>query len=65
MKALEENMGIRKVGGSVEGERLVIEPAPVRRYTLAELLAGSDYLVPQPTGDREWVDAAPVGRELI
>ena len=53
------------VGISVEGGRLVIEPRPRRRYTLAELLAASDYSQPQPPEEREWVDAPAVGRELI
>jgi hypothetical protein len=36
-----------------------------RRYTLADLLAESDYSQPQTTEDREWLDAPAVGRELI
>lgn len=35
------------------------------RYTLAELLAASDYSQPQPPEEREWVDAPAVGRELL
>jgi antitoxin ChpS len=65
---LEQNMGMtgqRKVGSSVECERSAIEPRPVPRYTLAELLAVSDYSEPQPAGEPEWVDAAPVGREWM
>ncbi len=53
------------VGLSVEHRRLVIEPQPRPRYTLAELLAASDYTHPQPAEDREWLDAPTVGRELI
>lgn len=53
------------VGVSVDGGRLVVEPQPRRRYTLAELLAASDYSQPQPPEEREWVDAPAVGRELI
>jgi antitoxin ChpS len=52
------------VGVSVSGGRLVIEPKPRPRYTLAELLAASDYSQPQPPAEREWVDAPAVGREL-
>lgn len=33
------------------------------KYTMAELLARSNYSEDQP--DREWIDAPPVGRELI
>lgn len=53
------------VGISVDGERLVIEPHPRPRYTLAELLATSDYSQAQPPEEREWVAAPAVGREII
>ncbi len=53
------------VGVAVENGRLVIEPKPRPRYTLAELLAASDYSQPQLPEEREWVDATGVGRELI
>lgn len=53
------------VGVSVNGGRLVVEPQPRPRYTLAELLAASDYSQPQPPEEREWVDAPAVGREPI
>ena len=53
------------VGLSVDHGRLVVEPKPRSRYTLAELLAASDYLLPQPAEEREWLDATPVGRELL
>lgn len=50
---------------SLDGERLVIEPSRKPHYTLAELLAASDYSQPQPDAEREWVDSAATGRELI
>lgn len=53
------------VGVAVTDGRLVIEPKPRPRYTLAELLAASDYSQPQPAQEREWVDAPAVGGELI
>ena len=53
------------VGMAVDGGRLVVEPNPRPRYTLAELLAASDYSQPQPPEQREWVDAPAIGRELI
>ncbi len=53
------------VGMVVDGGRLVVEPSPRPRYTLAELLAASDYSQPQPPEQREWVDAPAVGREVI
>lgn len=46
-------------------DQLVIDPKPRPRYTLAELLAKSDYSQPQPPSEREWVDAPAVARELI
>lgn len=50
---------------SLEGGRLVVESSPKPRYTLNELLAASDYSVPQPQSEREWVDAPRAGNELI
>ena len=50
---------------AVDGGRLIIEPHPRPRYTMAELLLQSDYAQPQPPEEREWVDAAPVGREPL
>jgi antitoxin ChpS len=53
------------VGLAVEGDRLILQPKPKPRYTLEELLAKSDYSQPMSPEDREWIDAPPVGRELI
>jgi antitoxin ChpS len=50
---------------SVEDGRLVAEPRRRPHYTMAELLAASDYSEPQSIEEREWVDAGPVGRELL
>ncbi|WGF90785.1 AbrB/MazE/SpoVT family DNA-binding domain-containing protein [Marinivivus vitaminiproducens] len=54
-----------QVGLTVDNGRLVIEPKARPRYTMAELLAASDYAQPQPSEEREWVDAPAVGGELI
>lgn len=54
-----------KVGLAVDNGRLVVEPTARPRYTMAELLAASDYSQPQPSEEREWVDAPAVGRELL
>ena len=43
----------------------MVEPQPKRRYTMAELLAASDYSQPLSPEEREWVDAPAVGREVI
>ena len=53
------------VGVTVSGGHLVIDPKPRPRYTLAQLLAASDYSQPQPAEEREWIDAPAVGGELI
>lgn len=48
----------------VDGE-LRVQPIRKKKYTLAELLAQSDYSTPLTPEEREWIDAPPVGRELI
>ncbi len=53
-----------KVGLAVDNGRLIIVPQSRPRYTLAELLAASDYSEPQSPEDREWIDAPAVGGEL-
>jgi antitoxin ChpS len=54
-----------KVGLTVENGRLFVEPHARKRYTLAELLAQSDYSQPLTPEERKWVDAPPAGRELL
>lgn len=53
------------VGLAIDDGRLVVEPKPRPRYTLAELLAASDYSQPQSAQEREWVDTPAVGGELV
>ena len=53
------------VGLTIDHGCLVINPKPRPRYTLAELLAASDYSQPQPAEEREWVDAPTVGGERL
>ncbi len=48
------------VGLSVADGRLVVEPKPRPRYSLA----ASDY-THQPESEREWVDASRAGEELL
>jgi antitoxin ChpS len=50
---------------AVDGGRLIVEAAPRPRYTLDELLAGSDYAEPLSPEDREWLDAPTIGKELL
>jgi antitoxin ChpS len=44
---------------------LVINPNPRPRYTLDELLAQCDAAADLSAEDREWLDARPVGGELL
>jgi antitoxin ChpS len=53
------------VGLAVDGERLILQPQTRPRYTMAELLAKCDYSQPVLSEDREWIDAPPVGREML
>lgn len=53
------------VGVAVDGGRLIVEASPKPRYTLAELLAGSDYSGAPSPEDREWLDTPAVGKELL
>ena len=50
-----------RVAWEVEAGRLVIQPQPRPRYSLDQLLAEGAELPP----DRDWLDDAPVGAELI
>ena len=56
---------LRKAGLSVDNGRLVVEPAARPRYTLDELLAQCDASAEISAEDREWLDARPVGGELL
>ncbi len=53
------------VGVTVDAGRLVIEPQQRPRYSLDELLAQCDASAELSLEDRVWVDANPVGRELL
>lgn len=54
-----------RVALAVDNGRLVVEPQTRPRYTMAELLAASDYSEPQPPEQREWVDAPALGNEPL
>jgi antitoxin ChpS len=53
------------VGIAVDGGRLVVEVSTRPRYTLAELLAASDYSAQPSSEDKEWLDAPAVGQEIL
>jgi antitoxin ChpS len=52
------------VGLVAEGGRLIVEPRR-HRYTLEQLLAQCDPSAAPPQADHDWLDAAPVGGELL
>lgn len=54
-----------KVSITVDDGRLVVEPKAKPRYTMAELLAASDYSQPYSPEGREWVDAPAAGNEIL
>jgi antitoxin ChpS len=53
------------VGLAVADGLLLVDPKPKQHYTLQELLDKSDFSGPQAPEEREWVDAPPIGGELI
>jgi antitoxin ChpS len=53
------------VGLVVTDDRLVIEPRPRPHYTLEELLVQCDASAEQTAEDRQWLEATPVGGELL
>lgn len=53
------------VGIGVEGNRLVIEATPRPRYRLDDLLDQCDMTGEVSAEDRAWLDAGPVGDELL
>ncbi len=54
-----------KVGLAVRSGRLIVEPQPKPRYTLAELLAQCNPKAPRSKHEREWLEGGPVGGELL
>jgi len=66
--AILDMLGLRagaQVGVVVDDGRLIVEPQRRPRYALDELLAQCDPAAETTDEDREWLDGAPVGRELI
>jgi antitoxin ChpS len=62
-----ETLGLapnKTVGLDVVAGELIVKPARPR-YTLDELLAQCVTDTPMGEEDREWLDAAPAGRESI
>ena len=61
---LELRAGARVIVGIMNG-RPVVEPRTRPVYSLEELLAQCDETAPDHAEDRAWLDASPVGEELL
>ncbi len=64
LDVLELRAGARVEIGIEEG-RLIVAPRTRPSYTLDELLAQCDETAPADDGDRAWLEARPVGNELL
>lgn len=53
------------VGMAIENGRLLIEPQTKPRYSLEELLAQCDESAELSADDNDWLNAMPVGAELL
>jgi antitoxin ChpS len=53
------------VAVGVEDGRLIVESRPRPRYTMAELLAASDYSPSRSADEQGWLDAPAAGGELL
>lgn len=45
--------------------QLVVRPISKPKYELADLLAQCDPKAKMPSEDREWLDSAPIGNEIL
>ncbi len=54
-----------KVDIGVEGGRMIVKPRERPKYTLDELLAQCEETDTPSTDDRAWLEAKPVGREIL
>ena len=54
-----------KVDIGIEDGRLIVAPRTRPSYSLDELVAQCDESASADAGDRAWVDAKPVGNELL
>jgi antitoxin ChpS len=50
---------------TIDNRRLIVEPQLRRRYALDELLAQCAPTAERREEDREWLDARPVGKEVL
>ena len=64
LDVLELRAGAR-VDVGIENGRLIVAPRTRPSYTLDELLAQCDETTPDDHEDRAWLEAKPVGNELL
>jgi antitoxin ChpS len=67
-KPILEGLGLSantQVGLSVSDGRLIVEPRPRQRYTLAELIGQCDLSAPVTEESQAWLEAEAVGREIL
>jgi antitoxin ChpS len=67
-KPILEGLGLSantQVGLSVSEGRLIVDPIPRPRYTLAALIEQCDLSAPATQESQDWLDDLPIGREII
>lgn len=67
-KSVLEALGLmanEKVGLHIQDGRLVVEPRPRPKYSLAELIAQCDGSGAEELEIQEWDAAEPIGQEII
>ncbi len=67
-KPMLEGLGLhanQQVDVTISEGRMIVEPKVRPRYSLNELLAQCEFNQPMTAEEREWLDAPPVGREVI
>ncbi|MCI5850381.1 MAG: antitoxin [Sutterellaceae bacterium] len=66
--ALLETLSIgsgTKVGLTVKNGSILVKPCRKPHYTLAELIAECDENAEPPSPDETWLNAPPVGKEIL
>jgi antitoxin ChpS len=67
-KAVLESLDLQanaSVGLSIAHGKLIVDPCPAPRYSLAELVAECDVSAPPSAEDADWLGDQSVGREVI
>ena len=67
-KAILEGLGLQpnaSVAVSMAGGKLIVDPHPRQRYTLAELVSECDPDAPFSREDEAWLNGPPAGAEEI